>query len=493
MKGRLRTKLLGYFSLGILISAVALITVAWTTSRLQGIANQRFQEELHLQELQGHIQEISPALRDYLSSWSSTALSSLLYNMERIRELLPKDRPIVAEESQLKRREIYFLLDSYLVSVTNIIDQKRGRKVEEYTQSFREILDLEHYLGTRIDSLSLLGFRNQLAEYQEFLVLFQRVQLYSMLQILVAIMLSYVILIRSINMVVVPLSQIAAMAERLSNNEFDIEDIRFSELRELSLVSGALNKMKHSISGYVAELNKQRDMEQQVMNERLRNLRMAQLLKRMELYTMQAQMNPHFLFNTLNTGVQLANLEDADKTASFMDKLARLFRNNIREKDFFVTLRHEVEGLRTYFDILRIRFPKTLKLTLEVEEEILDRYRCPAMILQPLVENSVLHAFGERQGKGKICVSLRLEDPILQICVEDDGSGIPEDLKKALLVPHTHDYTLSAKVMGLENVIQRFYFYYPDQPDIISIESEPGQGTRVMMRIHTEVEPCIEF
>ena len=148
-------------------------------------------------------------------------------------------------------------------------------------------------------------------------------------------------------------------------------------------MASAFNQMKNSIHHYIQELQKQKEMEQQIMTERLRNMKMEQLLRRMELYTLQAQMNPHFLFNTINTGVQLAILEEADRTAEYMEKLAALFRFNIKEKKYFVSLRQEVEGLKTYFSILEIRFPRTLRLNLEVKEDYLDRFSCPNMISAP--------------------------------------------------------------------------------------------------------------
>ncbi|HUX21187.1 MAG TPA: histidine kinase, partial [Spirochaetia bacterium] len=240
-------------------------------------------------------------------------------------------------------------------------------------------------------------------------------------------------------------------------------------------------------------LQKQKEMEQQIMTERVRNLRMEQLLKRMELYTMQAQMNPHFLFNTLNTGVQLAIVEEAERTADFMENLAALFRHNLRGKKYLVPLRHEIEGLKSYYAILKIRFPKTLRLILDIDDTLLEGFDCPAMILQPLVENSVLHAFSHIDKIGTITVRVRLEHPVLVISVRDDGIGMPEDLVKELLTPHTHDYQLGPKVMGLENVIQRCYFFYPNQKDVIDIKTAPGEGTEILIRIHTEVEPCIEL
>jgi len=269
--------------------------------------------------------------------------------------------------------------------------------------------------------------------------------------------------------------------------------VNLRTVNEVNQVANAFNAMKKSIHNYIEELRHQKEIEQQILNERVRNLKMEQVLKRMELYTMQARMNPHFLFNTLNTGVQLAIMEEADRTAEFMENLASLFRYNIRENKFFVPLRHEIEGLKSYFSILRIRFPKKLSLSLSVEEDLLDKYGCPAMIIQPLVENSVLHAFVDPEKMGSIEVRIHTEGSVLVISVKDDGIGIPESTVHKLLVPHTHDYQLSSKVMGLENVIQRCYFFYPEQGDVISIDSAEGRGTDIVIRIHTEVAPCIEL
>lgn len=94
---------------------------------------------------------------------------------------------------------------------------------------------------------------------------------------------------------------------------------------------------------------------------------------------------------------------------------------------------------------------------------------------------------------GSIEVDIHLEGTVLVMSVKDDGVGISENLVKDLLIPHTHDYQLSSKVMGLENVIQRCYFFYPDEKDVVAINSRIGQGTEIVIRIHTEVAPCIEL
>lgn len=493
MSRTLQTRLLGYFSLSIIISLASLLLVLLNTLRLQDMADRRFRKEQELQEVQQYIRLIQPSLREYLASWSSDSLGTLLLNMEKLKDLLPDERPVYADERDLLERRLYFLIDSYLEEVNLGIEEKRARRVDAYTARYERVQGRYTYILTSIDELSLLGLRVQLGEYRNFLGLFRRIQLYSLLQILIATVFAYSLLLRSIALVTSPLFRLSEMAEKLSAKEYDIPDLHLSSSREMDQLAEAFNLMKRGIKEHINEIQSQKEMEQQIMNERLRNLKMEQLLKRMELYTMQAQMNPHFLFNTINTGVQLAVLEEADKTAEFMEKLSRLFRNNTRDKDFFVPLRYEIEGLETYFDILRIRFPKSLTLDLTVDRSLLDRYICPSMIIQPLVENSVLHAFGQSAGRGSITVFVGFDDPVLIISVKDNGSGIPEDIRRALLVPHTHDYQLSSKVMGLENVIQRCYFFYPDQDDVIGIQSEPGVGTEVIIRIHTEVEPCIEL
>ncbi len=493
IKNSLKFKLVYYVSISILILAVSFSIILVITMNIQRIADQRFEDEQFLQDLKGQLNEIQSPLQDYLSSWSSSALSRLLFITETMNESVPKERPVTNVDTDLIKREIFFLIDAYLVKTNQIIEMKRGRKVSEYTIAYEELSQLHTYISKRIDDASLAGFRVQLYEYRSFLELFERIQIFNLLLIITAAAFVYSLLLQMVNMITSPMYELSQQAIQLSNGNFEVPDVHLQSVNELNQVTSAFNNMKNSIHHYIIELKNQKEIEQQMMAERLRNMKMEQLLKRMELYTMQAKMNPHFLFNTINTGVQLAIVEEADRTAEYMEHLAALFRFNIRETKFFVPLRHEIEGLRSYFYILRIRFPKTLNLSLEVQEELLDRFNCPAMIIQPLVENSVLHAFKKSEQIGEISVSIKYEDPVIIISVRDDGIGISGKMVKSLLIPHTHDYQLSSKVMGLENVIQRCYFFYPEQKDVISINSRPGKGTEIVIRIHTEVEPCIEL
>lgn len=492
-KNSLQAKLIYYFTFSISFTLIFFGIIFAISLTLQSMAHKRFEDEQLLQELQQQLDEVQNSLEIYLSIYSSSSLATFLYSTETLKESLPDERPIYNNESELLKREIYFLIDSYLINVKQIVDWKRGRNINEYTEGYEDLYVLYNYITKQIDIVSLQGFRNQLEEYGNFMDLFGSIQIYNLILIILIIAFSFSILISNINTVSNPIQQLSIMAEKISNGDFEQPDVQFYSVNEINHVAAAFNNMKNSISHYIMELQKQKEIEQDVMRERVRNLKMEQLLKRMELYTMQAQMNPHFLFNTINTGVQLAIVEEAEKTAGFMENLAALFRYNIREKKFFVPLRHEYEGLKSYFNILKIRFPHSLKLDLFIPENLLDRFNCPAMILQPIVENSVLHAFKTKEGLGNIIVKIEFIEPMLIISVKDDGIGIPKKTVKTLLTPHTHDYRLSSKVMGLENVIQRCYFFYPDEDNVVEIKSEPQKGTEIIININTEVDPCIEL
>ncbi len=493
LSNSLRAKLLYYFIFSMSFTVISFGFILTLSLSLQEIADQRFEDEQFLHVLQVQLDEIQEPIESYLSVFSSSSLAQLLYASETLKDTLPVKRLIIDDESELLKREIYFLIDSYLLQVNQVIEMKRGRNVLGYTQGFEELSILYNYITDRINEVSLKGFRSQLGEYRNFLELFRKIQMYSLILIVLIMAFSFSVLLKNVNTISFPIHQLSLMAGKISSGDFVMADIQFDSVNEINHVASAFNDMKNSISHYINELKKQKDIEQQIMTERVRNLKMEQLLKRMELYTMQAQMNPHFLFNTINTGVQLAIVEEAEKTADFMENLAALFRYNIREKKFFVPLRHEYEGLISYFNILKIRFPNSLNLQLNIDEELLDHFSCPAMSLQPIVENSVLHAFKDKEGIGTVTVSIEYNFPILRISVKDDGIGIPEKTVKALLTPHTHDYQLSSKVMGLENVIQRCYFFYPEEENVVEIHSVSGRGTDIIININTEVEPCIQL
>jgi sensor histidine kinase YesM len=231
------------------------------------------------------------------------------------------------------------------------------------------------------------------------------------------------------------------------------------------------------------------------MSERLDNLRIKNLLKIAELQALQAQVNPHFLYNTLNTGVQLAILEDADHTRRYIEHLADVFRHNIRTLDRLIPLSDELHSIESYIYIMRIRFADRFEFRI-VQPAACPDPLMPAMILQPLVENAITHGLRDRESGGWVEIAVSRDDDWLHLAVSDNGIGIaPERLERILAVTEAiaggatagdalagDEIAKKSNGIGLVNVLSRMRLHFGD-PDIVRIESQPGSGTRIAFRL----------
>ncbi len=465
--------------------------ILFSTIKIQEITDNSFQRERFIKSLQEGLREYQKPFLEYLSTRSSNALADHLVVSQKLRNTIPEWSAIPGTPTELREKEVYSLILSYLDLADIAVEQKRGRNISGYARLYDEMTDLLEYINSEIEAISTERFRDQLDTYALYIASSRNLQLWNLLFIIFVSLLAIMILLRSVEKMTEPMTLLSAMATELSGGNFGIEDIKMSSIYEIDHVVEAFNRMKTEIRRYIEEMRHQENIKQEYMRERVRNFKMEALVRRMEIYTLQAQMNPHFLFNTLNTGMQLAIVEGADRTGEYMEYLSRLLRHNISNKDTIVPLRHEIEGLNYYFYILKVRFPKNLDLTLDYAEELLDTCRVPGSILQPLVENSVIHAFKNKRDQCSIIVRAEKQGRHLTLSVTDNGCGIPAERVVKLLNPQPSDETASS-VMGLENVIHRLFFFYPDDSEVIKIDTVLDQGTSIIIRVDTEREPCIE-
>jgi len=467
--------------------------ILFSTIKLQEMADDGFKQERYLKSIQESLAAYQEPLLEYLSTRSSNALAKLLIDSQNLRVRIPSAMPISRIPTELKEREVYSLILAYLDLADTVVNEKRGRNITGYIRRYDEMTDLLKYIYAEIKAISTERFRSQIDDYGVFMENTRSLQQWNLLFIIAVSFFAICLLLRSVEKMTEPMVRLSAMATELSGGNFGIADIEMSSIYEIDHVVEAFNRMKIEISSHIDEIRLQETIKQEYMQERMRNMKMEGLVRRMEIYTLQAQMNPHFLFNTLNTGMQLAIVEGADRTCEYMERLSALFRHNIGNKEIIVPLRHEIEGLKDYFYILKVRFPKSLDLILDYPEELLDTCRVPVSILQPLVENCVVHAFKSIVGQCSIIVRAEKRDRFLTLSVADNGCGIPPSVATELLHPMNIDES-AEPVMGLGSVIQRLYFFYPDDGEVISIRGgEEGIGTTILIKIDTEKEPCTAF
>jgi len=206
--------------------------------------------------------------------------------------------------------------------------------------------------------------------------------------------------------------------------------------------------------------------------------RHQQLLLRARMDALSSQINPHFLFNTLNTVSALIRV-DQDSARGVVLKLSNILRRLLRKHETFVPLREELSFIDDYLDIEVARFGRdSLEIVKEIDRDTLETF-IPSMLLQPIVENSLKHGLAPKIDGGRILLRTTQRDGRLQIDIQDNGVGISEEK-----MPHVY-----VEGIGLSNVRERLRVLYGTD-FTLDIQSREGQGTVIRIDV-PELVPVI--
>lgn len=241
----------------------------------------------------------------------------------------------------------------------------------------------------------------------------------------------------------------------------------------------------------INELNRTYNQMVDNINELIRLVYEKELLQsRTELKALQAQINPHFLFNTLEALYWSLQEKSEDELAEFVVAMSDLFRYTIGGpgKGEWVTLNDELEHIERYLLIMKMRFGERLSWRILTSPEF-GAVRLPKLLIQPFVENAILHGVEKQIGSGTVTVSVaRTErEDELAITVEDDGAGMDEETLRSILEGLEKGQVVSRKSgMGIANVYRRIKLYFGEEAEgacPISIRSRAGEGTSVRLKI----------
>jgi two-component system sensor histidine kinase YesM len=260
-----------------------------------------------------------------------------------------------------------------------------------------------------------------------------------------------------------PLYKIIRSVIRIKNGELS-QRIHISRKDEIGMLAEAINDMSSRIESLI-ENNKNKE----------RSLRLA------ELRALQAQIHPHFIFNCLDLIKWNAKMGRGDEVSAIVLELGRFLRGSMRNTHEMVSLDDEFRMIRDYLSIQKRRFDDRLRFDLSVDQEIL-AIRVPKFILQPIVENSLVHGLEEKTGQGYIWIRAGKKGEDLEYEIRDNGIGIPQDTLEKIRAGGTE---LSEDQIGLLNVRRRLGFYYGND---FSFIVESAGGTRVYIRTPASVK-----
>lgn len=348
-----------------------------------------------------------------------------------------------------------------------------------YIEELYEVLDMQEHLSAYASRLVQVTMEEGDLIYKERMELLQDMPF--LITGVTAIMLIVSLGIgRVVSMTLVkPLMLIAEDSRKIAVNDFTSPALQVSNEDEIGELVKAFNKMKRAMKNYIATLKEKNKMAELLHKEEMEKIELEKNIESARLELLKHQVNPHFLFNTLNMISGMARLEDAEVTSKMIISLGNLFRYNLRTVEQEVYLEQELEVLEDYIYIQQMRFENRIiyKKSIEVDET---QVKIPAFTLQPIVENAFAHGIVLKEEVGVIELNVWQEKEKVILTIEDNGEGIDEEELSALN-ERIHRENTTGKGIGLGSICRRIDILYPDGK--FYVYSTKGKGTKVRIEV----------
>ena len=353
------------------------------------------------------------------------------------------------------------LIYSNLIEENNykVASYEDGDYIEKFQKSKRLInIKTVGYTGWKIVAVSPIS--DITANYNEIKIFTIFIMLFGILSLV------------SVNIYVS--SRIANPIKELEKSLREFED----GVVNLNITESGSYEIQHLARSIKAMVNKMNILMDNVMKEQ-------ESKRKSELNALQAQINPHFLYNTLDSIVWMIENENYEGAITMVTALARFFRISLSKGKNIITVKDELEHAKNYLTIQNIRYKNRFTYQIEAEEEVLDLSSIK-LIVQPLIENAIYHGMEYMDGDGDITIKAYIKDKDLYIDIIDNGLGMPEEVADSLLIiENNKNNNKKGSGIGLKNVHERIKLYFGEDYGL-EIYSEPDEGT--IIRIHLPKE-----
>lgn len=449
------------------------ITLTYYNQKTLNQYNDILQRYLSMNEVTSASQQTITSLNNFLLEPSLANLAQLEQSKEQIRKARYEVFDLRNAENDFALTNYMNLIDSLVETTDRSLMFQSEKETEDSTKAFSEATRISKY----ISDMTLTLLDTELRTYDRFYrgIIEQSAEL-KKLGIWMLLLITFLLMLftywfsLSITRPVLKLTQ---AAKELSRGRFDLQ-IEVESNDEISFLAKMFDRMRININNLISEIQQKAQLENELQQSKL-------LLQESQLRSLQSQINPHFLFNTLNTLSKKAYLEGSEETSNLIASVAALLRYNLKRLDKAVTLYEEVKVLRQYMEIQKARFTDRLQFHMQIDESCL-YVQIPGLTLQPIIENAVIHAIEPEVNGGAIRFSILDEVEWVAIEIEDDGPGMTEHKIKQILEEHVVESEGHSTGIGFSNVVRRLRLYY-GREDVIEIESGSERGTKVIMKI----------
>ncbi len=367
-----------------------------------------------------------------------------------------------------------------IISAYAVYEEQRQAVIEAGRGTLRserlyKLMEMQGYLEQYMQELIQITVQEGSVSYEEKVPVLGRLPVllisFSISAIVITVVFSRVLS----STVTKPVKHIAENVRRLSDGDFGGGDIHIDNMDEIGELVKAFNQMKQAMV-------ENRELTEHIHRDEMERVEMEKQLETARLDLLQSQINPHFLFNTLNMISGMAELENADITKKMTGSLSHIFRYNLHTTAQFVSLSQEISVIQDYMYLQHMRFGERIRFQLEVAEDVdTGTLSVPAFMLQPLAENAVVHGLSGKETGGTLSLKVTRALGAIRIVMEDDGVGIPEETMKNLRLEEKVSPFVDHHGIGMRNVYQRVTRLVAG--GMMQVESVAGEGTRITISL----------
>lgn len=292
-----------------------------------------------------------------------------------------------------------------------------------------------------------------------------------------------IVAIRFTSQISNPIHQLVLRLQKFAKGQASTEKFEIRTNNEIDTLIDSYNTMTAKITDQIREIQDNANLEKELKEEQIKNLEISNLLKQSELQFLQSQINPHFLYNTMNTIAALATIENAARTKKMIECMSDMLKYNLKKANESVTLQEEIKVIEDYIYIQEARFGKRIEYRIDYDQDTMS-YTVPSMILQPFVENAIKHGLEPKEEKGLLEITIKNQDFIIEIMVRDNGVGMQPDKLRNIMNSYRDVLHGIHTGIGISNVLRRLEIRYGEQ--VVDIKSTPEVGTTVRITLRKE-------
>ena len=278
-----------------------------------------------------------------------------------------------------------------------------------------------------------------------------------------------------------PIRELAARSLQIAEGNIAISNYEVPYKDELGTLTNSFNIMNTNIHKMIKSLEGKVEIEKRLREDELKISEMNQSLKEAQFLSLQSQINPHFLFNTLNTISRTSMFEKAPETVKLIESLSNIFRYTLNKQSHIVSLAEEIDILNEYMHIQNVRYGDRLLFKTHINTDT-SKIKLPYFTLQPLLENAIKYGIEPKEEGGIISLTINSKANNVIIVIQDNGPGIPEKILSQLLSDNDFFSARNSTGIGIANVRRRLNLAFNNKSNFI-IDSSLKTGTMITIKL----------